>query len=410
MACTSTRHGYTLRDLLVVILIICVLLALTVPFIQASREAAQRTQCSNNLKNIILSLQGYHGPYGVFPMGAMHVGPRMDEDSPNDSRLGPSWWYGILPYMEQRDVYIAISATQQSGRPGGNEFCARDMIAAGVASRDVDGTLIAPFAQFEPYCMRCPSSPLPVFESPTGPICLPSYVGITGGCDIDPRSQAYVATNPDLRPTSPEGIVYQDTAKGVAATPGGIITANGMLPPGEHVQMSQCTDGISHTIIVAEQSDWLRDRTPTSSRRYHGDAGWTAGGTAGGGGWLSGTRRCDPIPIIAEPGGPPAPWGADCWNLTTVRYPANYKAVLGASPMPGCSENHGINNPIQSAHPGGVHVAFVDGSVHFITESTDLTRLLRCAIRRDGISWRAIGLMKELNSQRENTDRQSDEP
>ena len=83
-------------------------------------------------------------------------------------------------------------------------------------------------------------------------------------------------------------------------------------------------------------------------------------------------------------GGPPAVWGADCWNITTIRYPPNFKQVMGTTPLPGCSENHGINNPLQSPHPGGLLVGFVDGSVQFISETTDLAVLLRLAIRHDG--------------------------
>ena len=58
--------------------------------------------------------------------------------------------------------------------------------------------------------------------------------------------------------------------------------------------------------------------------------------------------------------------------------------VHGPQPLPGCSENHGINNPLQSVHPGGLLVGFVDGSVKFVASSNDLAVLLRLAIRNDG--------------------------
>lgn len=77
-------------------------------------------------------------------------------------------------------------------------------------------------------------------------------------------------------------------------------------------------------------------------------------------------------------------YGRDCWNLTTVRYRPNLKQVLGAAPLPGCSENHGINNPLQSPHPGGLLAACLDGSVQFVGDSTDFAVLLRFAIRDDG--------------------------
>ena len=159
-------------------------------------------------------------------------------------------------------------------------------------------------------------------------------------------------------------------------------------------------------MIIAEQSDWLSDRDPAETTKYHGDPGWTnvrSGDgqdtfTGNGGGWLSGTRRVDPIPQVTMPGGLPAPWDGDCWNIAVVRYPANFKRVIGtaevgypshkrdpfATPLPGCSENHGINNPLQSPHSRGLQAAMADGSVHFVSEKTALEVLLRMAIRDDG--------------------------
>ena len=363
------RRGYTLRELLAVVTIICVLLALLVPLIQAARGRARRMECQNNLKNISLGLLNYHDTYKMFPMGAMHSGPNPGGDPPGNAALGPSWWFGIAPFVEYRDWYDRVLATQMAGGPARHEFCARDMGAAGVS---LDGR--------RPNFMRCYLSPLPWTESPTGSICLPSYVGIAGGCDIDPQSQDY---QPGLVVPKTDRL-YQNEAKGTGAAAGGIVTSSGMLPPCEHVRMSDCLDGTSNTMIVGEQSDWLLDQNQAKSQKYHGDAGWTVGGTGPGGGWLSGTTRVDPVPKLSTPGGPPATWGADCWNVTTVRYPPNFKRVMGSTPLPGCSENHGMNNPLQSPHDGGLLAGFVDGSVRFISEGTDLAVLLRVAIRNDG--------------------------
>jgi hypothetical protein len=385
----STRRGISRTSVVVVILSIGLLIALVLPAIQAAREAERRTQCNNNLKQIGIGLRNYHDTYKLFPMGAMHSGLNLDARPPATAALGPSWWYGVLPFTEQNSLFDLISSSQRPGVSGKHEFCA-DVMNRYVDAIPRTDTKNCPRSldSYAPDFMRCPSSSLPVMESQTGPICLPSYVGIAGGCDIDPNSQDY-----QLSGGAPAGLVapktngvYHNKYKGTGAAAGGIVTSSGMLPPCQQVGLADCLDGAAKTMIVAEQSDWLLDQNPASLREYHGDPGWTVGGTGPGGGWLSGTRRVDPVPEIDTPGGPPAVWGADCWNITTVRYPPNFKRVMGSTPLPGCSENHGINNPLQSPHPGGLLVAMADGSVRFVSQTVALEVLLRLAIRNDGVS------------------------
>lgn len=99
------RHrGFTLIELLVVIAIIAVLIALLLPAVQQAREAARRTQCKNNLKQLGLALHNYHDTLLVFP-------PRETGTSTNSRMSG---FYGLLPYVEQGALYDAIKA----GDPG----------------------------------------------------------------------------------------------------------------------------------------------------------------------------------------------------------------------------------------------------------------------------------------------------
>jgi len=360
-------------------LLICggILVALLLPAIQAAREAARRTQCNNNLKNIALGLQNYHDTYKCFPAGAMNAGT-----TGSSERLGPSWMVGTMPFMESRNIYDKMMQLQRPGAGGNGAFNAENI------NQQLPG---APLNRLAPDYMRCPTSPLPVMETQTGPIVLPTYVGIAGGCDIAPNSPDYqVGGGLSLVPPS-TGREFLNLRKGVGHTPGGIITASGMLPPCEHVTIASCTDGTSNTMIVGEQSDWLRDVDRSISTMYHGDPGWDTKGTGpatasltAGGGFISGTVQSTPVPQANNgmPGSPPAAY--DCYNITTVRYMPDEKRVLGATAYPGCNEDHGINNPLQSPHPGGLLVGFVDGSVQFISGTTDVAVLLRIAIRRDG--------------------------
>jgi prepilin-type processing-associated H-X9-DG protein len=393
MSRRSVRRAATRLELLVLVGGVVVLLALLTPGIRVGGETARRTQCSNNLHNIVLCLQQYHDVHKMYPMGAMHAGLNPGGDPPINAGLGPSWWYGMLPFTEHRTTYDMIDRTQQAGQPA-YPFSAipLDFDKAGNPNRaGTNGAL----AEMYPEYMRCPSSSLARCQTSTGPICLPSYVGIAGGCDIDPKSQDY-----QVNGTVARGLVapktkrvYHNKFKGTGAAAGGIVTSSGMLPACQQVSIADCTDGTSNTMIVAEQSDWLHGIDIEDTTERPGEASWTVGGTGRdgrwrsgtgrGGGWLSGTTRVDPVPQVDTPGGPPAIWGADCWNITTVRYPPNLKRVIGNPPLPGCSDNHGINNPLQSAHPGGLQVGMADGSVQFVSEKTELAVLLRLAIRDD---------------------------
>ena len=386
-------RGFTLVELLVVIAIIGILVALLLPAIQAAREAARRTQCNNNLKNIGLGLQNYHDTYKMFPQGAMGRRPILGGTN-GGALLGPSWWYGTAPFMEQRNIYDKINSTQRVGQASnGDSFAPEFRYGDFINPSPIRDAL----RQLVPDYMRCPSSPLPVMNTQTGNICNATYTGISGGTDINPAA-VDEAGNP-MYPNQAFGIptttqIYETVTPGrdqAEPCPNdlGVWTSNGMLPPCEHVGMAQCTDGTSNTMIVGEQSDWLQDIDPAKSTKYRGDPGWT-GATGTHRGWLSGTAANRNID--RDNNG----WTAQTFNINTVRYKPDLKKVLDAGSginggppgAPGCAQNRrggrGTNNPIQSPHPGGVLVALVDGSVQFVSGTTDLGVFLRLAIREDG--------------------------
>jgi len=98
----DSKCGFTLVELLVVIAIIGILIALLLPAVQAAREAARRTQCSNNLKQIGLALHEYHATHRQFPLGAIgHVVP----GNPNPDYARTCFFINLFPYLEYSAAY-----------------------------------------------------------------------------------------------------------------------------------------------------------------------------------------------------------------------------------------------------------------------------------------------------------------
>src|ERR1035438_10170424 len=148
---SAWRRSSDLIELLVVIAIIAILIALLVPAVQKVREAAARTQCINNLKQIGIALHSFHDANKRLPVGcAPDTNPPLPTAGGTVTASGgSSWKVLILPYVEQGPIYSSWSFTASSGYSNG---------ANGAL---IDGKTLAVY--------RCPSSSLPDYSSYQNP-------------------------------------------------------------------------------------------------------------------------------------------------------------------------------------------------------------------------------------------------
>ncbi len=126
---SSNRRGFTLIELLVVIAIIAVLIALLLPAVQAAREAARRTQCVNNMKQLGLGLHNYNSGVGTFPMGVSMT----TAGSPGSANVWGQWSAQalMLPYLEQQSMYNACNFSLPVDGPA-NGFASNSTVVQSV--------------------------------------------------------------------------------------------------------------------------------------------------------------------------------------------------------------------------------------------------------------------------------------
>ena len=348
MPLSRNRSGFTLIELLVVIAIIAILIGLLLPAIQKVREAADRSRCTNNLKQIGIGVHGFHDSYMRLPPGSTSDGAPYG----TGGGWGSAWTVHILPNIEQGVLFSQWKFT-------GNSGYGTDSSATG------NGAKIQNFV-IQTY--RCPSSPLPVLDGSVqggNPVMRNTYTGISGAVPA-----AFGGVYTETRFNVPSGTSADCCTSGIISA-GGTMTPGHTLP----IKLSLVRDGTSNTMMIGEQSDFLIDDTGASRA-------WNSSGPHG---WSMGTQRTSTPPAITGQG------DLRVFNVTTIRYQINATGptagtrwvAAGDCSTTGICSNMGANIPLNSAHPGGVNVCMTDGSVKFIRDTTPLTTLALLATRDD---------------------------
>lgn len=332
----TKKRGFTLIELLVVIAIIAILVSLLLPAVQQAREAARRTQCKNNLKQLGLAFHNYHDVYRAFAPGGIHSAVPRNGGSGNS--FGPSFYGMILPYLELSTVYEQMEWEGES--PG---YIMEGAGSAGDHNRAIVNLMGGGVPAF-----KCPSSTIPVRNGNFSPFA--HYAGISGCADPVSFTESRIFNDGTL----------------------GLISGGGMLVANKPIRIRDVTDGTSNTMMVGEQNGRL-ERLISGTYSDLAASGTTHG-------WLMGLRVSGTPPNLQ-------PHSSDTdqrtFNLTTVRYSPNQEPFANQL-FPGMGSNVGANNPLMSFHTGGIQILLGDGAVRFLSENVDLETFKMLATRDDG--------------------------
>ncbi|HBN76080.1 MAG TPA: prepilin-type cleavage/methylation domain-containing protein [Planctomycetaceae bacterium] len=310
----AKRTAFTLIELLVVIAIIAILVALLLPAVQQAREAARRSSCKNNLKQIGLALHNYHDVHQAFPPGYIN---QFDSQPTTGGEYGTAvaaersaWGWGafMLPFVEQSALFDTLQV--------GNI-----RIKTALANTTLLSAMQTPVSSF-----RCPSDPAPSLNSSltlrdsantARSVATSNYLAANSSRHW--HTGAYL-TGPGLGDLNQWG-----------AGPGSGNSPNGMFWRNSKVKMRDITDGTSNTIMIGERAWELNN----------------PGGT---------NHACRAGVIL----------GADIQNEQL-----SMNRVLAAGTMPINYANGSCTRGFSSRHQGGAQFVLADGSVRFISENVD---------------------------------------
>ncbi|HVX12441.1 MAG TPA: DUF1559 domain-containing protein [Pirellulales bacterium] len=357
----KSRMGFTLVELLVVIAIIGILIALLLPAVQAAREAARRSQCTNNLKQIGLALQNYADTFGRFPINGV-------TNAANGWTQRGSEMVRLLPNLEQRQMYNPINFslglgnsnveyTTNLGRANppslqqGEQYLRYMTIPSLVCPSDTQQKVSTGLNGPTNYGACIGAQMVQSNYGGTvliGSIVGPSpYTGNTQGNWFGTGSM----NDSDAQWAPPEGGI-----SGVFSRSGSDTATQGWGYDTWSAALRDITDGTSTTIAYGETRPICMD---------HGQGGWMDANI--GCTWVATTAPINYPTCQNETN--PITGTVTTWNSPTNQYR---------------SDNWTTSQGFKSKHPNGAQFVFCDGSVHFLLETINYDTYQRLGDRHDG--------------------------
>ena len=378
------RLGFTLVELLVVIAIIGVLIALLLPAVQKVREAANRTSCSNNLKQIGLAMHNFHDTYGAFPNSGSHWNNGITYDAsgaPVNSKYQlAGWGFQILTFLEQDNLYHTSDMLDSNGNPTTNPAVAVNVKKLGPAFIDTKNDPSYAGTLNGQVCIALDGGDFgfghygAARSTPVKTYYCPSRRAAGALTNTPEGLNDYASVAPSQVPmfTDSAGLFVEDTRAlvygGDQATPSGghkwseggvdywnygmdhgVICRGNNWPSHPKHTFASITDGSSNTMMIGEKFVPVQD--------YQG-----------GGNGADDTGPFEGIDFDTV--------RSSAWLQVAVD--GNYGTLPLSNPhqdINASDSNNGLGWTMSmqfgSAHPAGINAVFADGSVHNIKYGID---------------------------------------